>query len=55
MFVPCNFEKYRAVANVFRDILENYDPEFESMGLDEANLDVTDYCYKNEIVTDEDK
>jgi hypothetical protein len=32
---------------IFKDIVEQYDPEFESMGLDETNLDVTDYCLAN--------
>ena len=40
-FVPCNFEKYRAVSLIFKEIVDHYDPEFESMGLDETNLDVT--------------
>ena len=54
IFVPCNHPKYAAVAQVFREIIDNYDPEFESLGLDEAHLDITDYCEANEISTEEE-
>lgn len=30
-------------------ILKEYDPELESMGMDEANLDLTSYVSLNEI------
>jgi len=30
VFIPCNITKYREVSNVFKEILEQYDPEFES-------------------------
>ena len=30
-------------------ILKEYDPELESMGMDEANLDLTSYISLNEI------
>ena len=55
VFVSANFSKYRAVSIVFKEILEQYDPEFESMGLDEANLDVTEYCLNHGITTDDGK
>ena len=55
VIVPCNFSKYREVAAVFQEIVESYDPDFESMGLDEANLDVTEYCMNHQITTDEQK
>lgn len=44
VFVPCNFQKYREVSFVFKEIAEKYDPDFESMGLDECNMDVSQYC-----------
>ena len=40
---PC-FSKYVKVAAATRAILADYDPEFEAGSLDEAYLDVTDYC-----------
>lgn len=33
-------------------ILKEYDPELESMGLDEGNLDLTSYLNEKEIRTD---
>ena len=55
VFKPCNFEKYREVSMQFREVVERYDPEFESMGLDECNMDVTQHCLDNGIITDKDK
>lgn len=46
-------KKYADVAQVFRAIIEQYDPHFESLGLDEAHLDITDYCEANDIFTDD--
>lgn len=55
VFVPCNFNKYREVSAVFKEIIEEYDKEFESMGLDETNLDLTEYCLTKGLVTDDQK
>ena len=49
IFVPCNFQKYREVSKVFKGILQEYDPDYESMGLDEANLDLTHYLIENKL------
>ena len=35
---------------MFRDILKYYDPDFESMGLDEANLDLTDFLIEHNMI-----
>jgi DNA polymerase kappa len=43
-FVPCNFDKYKAASDLTRQVFKQYDPHFEAMSLDEAHLDVTDYC-----------
>lgn len=53
VFVQCNFQKYTAVSKIFKSILEAYDPDLESMGLDEANLDVTGYLLENALNSDE--
>ena len=53
VFVDCNFEKYRAVSKVFMSVLEEYDPNLESMGCDEANLDITDYLQAHGLDHDE--
>jgi len=43
VLVPCNFQKYKEVSEVMRSIVAEYDPNYASMGLDEVNLDVTEY------------
>ena len=40
---PC-FEKYSRVAAATREVFATYDPDFEACSLDEACLDITDYC-----------
>jgi len=55
VFIGGNYEKYKEVAVVFHGLLREYDPELESMGLDEANLDITDYCEANGLTSDEQK
>ncbi|TKA32563.1 hypothetical protein B0A50_01671 [Salinomyces thailandicus] len=42
--LPLNFEKYTAKAKEVRAVLEQYDPRFESASIDEAYLNVTEYC-----------
>jgi len=44
IFIKSDKEKYKNISdNEFMPILRQYDPYLESVGLDEANLDVTDY------------
>ena len=43
VFVKPNYVKYRQVSDDFKRILQLYDPKLESCGLDEANLDLTEY------------
>ena len=45
---PC-FEKYTRVATATREILAAYDPDFEACSLDEACLDITDYCAAHDM------
>ena len=42
--LPLNFDKYTKKAKEVRAILAEYDPRFESASLDEAYLNITDYC-----------
>ena len=46
--LPLNFAKYTAKAKEVRAILAEYDPRFESASLDEAYLNITEYCTKND-------
>lgn len=42
--LPLNFAKYTAKAQEVREILADYDPRFESASIDEAYLNITEYC-----------
>ncbi|XP_061527744.1 DNA polymerase kappa isoform X2 [Phycodurus eques] len=39
VIVPCNFDKYKSIREIFAD----YDPQFQPMSLDEAYLDFTEH------------
>jgi DNA polymerase kappa len=53
-FVKSNKEKYKKISEEeFIPILKEYDPNLETVGLDEANLDVTDYLIKHNLNTQE--
>ena len=53
IFVKPNFTKYHEVGEKIREIFTEYDPDFESMGLDEGNLRVTEVLINNGMNTDE--
>lgn len=42
--LPLNFDKYTGKAQEVRAILAEYDPRFESSSIDEAYLNITQYC-----------
>ena len=47
--LPLNFAKYTAKAQEVREILADYDARFESASIDEAYLNITEYCERNEM------
>lgn len=47
--LPMNFDKYTAKAREVRAILAEYDPRFESSSIDEAYMNITDYCETHNI------
>ena len=47
--LPLNFEKYTAKAKEVREILADYDPRFESASIDEAYLNITQYCEEKQM------
>ncbi len=53
IFLPLNFDKYTAKAQEVREIVVDYDPRFESASIDEAYLNVTEYCQKYDISPEE--
>ena len=48
VFMRPNFAKYREASSKFKEVLTLYDDKYEEVGLDEANLDVTDYLIKHD-------
>ena len=46
VLVKLNFDKYRAVSSVIREVFREYDPNFIPMSLDEAYLDITEYLLR---------
>ncbi|KAF3358913.1 hypothetical protein VDGD_06035 [Verticillium dahliae] len=44
IFIKLNFDKYIAKAQEVREIIAHYDPRFESASIDEAYLNITEYC-----------
>lgn len=49
IFLPLNFDKYTAKANEVREVIAEYDPRFESASIDEAYLNITEYCRDHDI------
>ena len=43
ILLPVDMAKYHEASKKFMAIVEEYDPDFETMGLDEAKLDITEY------------
>lgn len=43
VIVPTNFEKYGAISKEIHEVFKRYDPNFSSVSLDEAYLDITDH------------
>ncbi|KAM0247729.1 hypothetical protein ACHAQJ_009736 [Trichoderma viride] len=44
ILIKQNYHKYNAKAQEVRAVLVNYDPRFESASIDEAYLNITEYC-----------
>lgn len=44
-----NFDKYTAKANEVREVIAEYDPRFESASIDEAYLNITEYCQEHDM------
>ncbi|KAI0438250.1 hypothetical protein F4803DRAFT_103925 [Xylaria telfairii] len=53
LLIRPNFEKYTTKAHEVRDILADYDPRFESASIDEAYLNVTEYCAQHNMTAEE--
>jgi DNA polymerase kappa len=53
IMLKLNFDKYTAKAQEVREIIVDYDPRFESASIDEAYLNITEYCRRNNIEPEE--
>lgn len=49
ILLPLNFDKYTAKANEVREVIAEYDPRFESASIDEAYLNITEYCREHDL------
>ncbi|KAK8851997.1 impB/mucB/samB family protein [Apiospora arundinis] len=52
LLLPLNFDKYTAKAHEVRAVLADYDPRFESASIDEAYLNITEYCAAHDMTPD---
>ncbi|KAI1454588.1 hypothetical protein F4805DRAFT_469318 [Annulohypoxylon moriforme] len=53
LLLPLNFEKYTSKAQEVRQVLAKYDPRFESASIDEAYLNITQYCANSSLTPEE--
>ncbi|KAI2465171.1 hypothetical protein F4781DRAFT_425003 [Annulohypoxylon bovei var. microspora] len=53
LLLPLNFDKYTSKAQEVRQVLVQYDPRFESASIDEAYLNITEYCVEHEMTPEE--
>ncbi|KAH9903743.1 impB/mucB/samB family protein [Xylariomycetidae sp. FL2044] len=49
LLIKPNFDKYTAKAHEIREVLADYDPRFESASVDEAYLNITEYCEEHNM------
>lgn len=55
IFIKPNYVKYRRMSDKMKGILAKYDDQSESLGLDEASIDVTQYLIDNGLNTEDGK
>ena len=53
IFIKPDYMKYKLDCEKIRFVLTSIDPEYESLGYDEASLDVTDYLRLNKLESKE--
>ncbi|KAI0827485.1 DNA polymerase kappa [Hypoxylon sp. FL0890] len=53
LLIPLNFDKYTSKAQEVRQILAQYDPRFESASIDEAYLNITEYCAEHNVTPED--
>lgn len=53
VLLPQSYKKYSAKAEEIRAVLEKYDPQYEPASIDEAYLNITQYCAANGMEPEE--
>ncbi|KAI1761152.1 hypothetical protein GGR53DRAFT_522566 [Hypoxylon sp. FL1150] len=53
ILLPLNFDKYTSKAQEVRGVLAQYDPRFESASIDEAYLNITEYCVEHDMTPED--
>lgn len=53
LLLPLNFDKYTSKAQEVREVLAQYDPRFESASIDEAYLNITEYCLEHNMTPED--
>jgi DNA polymerase kappa len=53
LLIPLNFDKYTSKAHEIREVLADYDPRFESASIDEAYLNITEYCVEHNMTPED--
>ncbi|OTA68668.1 DNA polymerase kappa [Hypoxylon sp. EC38] len=53
LLLPLNFDKYTSKAQEVRQILAQYDSRFESASIDEAYLNITEYCVEHDMTAED--
>lgn len=51
VFAKPDFSKYSAASKWTRAVFKDFDPNFEAGSLDEAYLDITDYCHVHNMTS----
>ena len=55
VIVPPNFDKYTAISERVQEVFSQYDPNYSSMSLDEAYLDLTEHLAWRQSSSDEER
>lgn len=53
LLLPLNFDKYTSKAQEVRQVLAQYDSRFESASIDEAYLNITEYCVEHDMTPED--
>lgn len=55
IIIPPNFDKYSAMSERVRAIFAEYDPNYSTMSLDEAYLDITEHLERRRYSSDDER